>query len=534
MLDYSPSQYTGRRVIYTDAEEITKENVGSELKQAMLVHTFNRHEEDYLYWYRRGYQPILDRTKEVRKDINNKIRENHADQIINFKTGYSLGKPITYSAHTDNRGVTSKIATLNDYMRSENAHQKNKTLGDWCFTCGVGYKMALPDDPATREADDEAPFSIFILDPRYTFVVYSSSVDHRPVFACTYIVKTDGKTEYTIYTKNSKFILDESCQLVSQESTVIGIPIIEYPLNSNHLGILEPILDLLDAINRLDSNRLDGIEQYVQALLKFHNCDISSDDYEKLLEQGVIKFKDIDPSLKADIEYITCELSQADTQTVKDDLYQNVLEIVGMPNRNGGSSTSDTGAGVILRDGWSDCEARAEDFEQEFRASEREFLKLILKMCDTLSDLSIKMSDIEINFTRRNYENIVSKSNVLIQMLSNNKIAPQLAFEYCNMFPDPVKAWQISQKYADEQRQEQMEMLNMASGIGDHNDDGNDPNDGKNPIDGTWGGDNRVGNQANDANKQQIRADKDAVDSKKQVQRKNNWQQKKNQKSNRS
>lgn len=34
-----------------------------------------------------------------------------------------------------------------------------------------------------------------------------------------------------------------------------------------------------------------------------------------------------------------------------------------MPNRNGNASTSDTGSAVIMRDGWSDAEARAKDSE---------------------------------------------------------------------------------------------------------------------------------------------------------------------------
>ena len=40
------------------------------------------------------------------------------------------------------------------------------------------------------------------------------------------------------------------------------------------------------------------------------------------------------------------------TQTLKNDLYQTILTICGIPNRNGGSSTSDTGNAVIFRDGW--------------------------------------------------------------------------------------------------------------------------------------------------------------------------------------
>jgi len=46
------------------------------------------------------------------------------------------------------------------------------------------------------------------------------------------------------------------------------IPIVEYRLNAARMGVFEPALPLLDAINTIESNRLAGIEQNVQALMK--------------------------------------------------------------------------------------------------------------------------------------------------------------------------------------------------------------------------------------------------------------------------
>lgn len=89
------------------------------------------------------------------------------------------------------------------------------------------------------------------------------------------------------------------------------------------------------------------------------------------------------PNLKGEIKYLVEELNQGQTQVVVDNLYDAVLTIVGMPNRNGGLSTSDTGSAVIMRDGWSAAEARAKDSETTFKKSEREFLRLVLKLCLT-------------------------------------------------------------------------------------------------------------------------------------------------------
>ena len=199
---------------------------------------------------------------------------------------------------------------------------------------------------------------------------------------------------------------------------------------------------------------------------------MSADDYTKLRQDGAIKFKDIDPQLKAEIKYLVEEMNQTQTQTLIDHLYDTVLTICGMPNRNGGSSTSDTGSAVIMRDGWSAAEARAKDTELMFKKSEKEFLKLVLRICNDLADLSLKLSNLEIRFTRRNYENIQEKANVLTSMLNNNKIAPILAFTHCGMFSDPQIAYAMSREYAEEQEAKTLAQMEKLAGVHDKGDDG--------------------------------------------------------------
>ena len=93
----------------------------------------------------------------------------------------------------------------------------------------------------------------------------------------------------------------------------------------------------MDALNILQSNRLDGIEQYIQSLILFRNVDVSAEDVEKLSAMGAIKFKDVDPSTPGDVRYLTAELNQEGAQTLKEDLYKSLLIICGMPNRNTGN-----------------------------------------------------------------------------------------------------------------------------------------------------------------------------------------------------
>ena len=397
---------SGRRTIKTSVSKITKENVQEVLFKALATHELNRSEIDYLYKYYKGDQPIRYRVKETRPEICNKIVENRANEIVSFKVGYLCGEPIQYVSRSGDESVVNAINTLNEYMFAEDKASQDQELVEWQMICGTSYRLVLPDK---SDEQDEAPFELYTLDPRDTFIVYSNEIGNKPLMAVKYSTDDNEQTHYSIYTEDYYYLIDEG--VINEEKSkphILGmIPIFEYPANNAKLGAFEIVLPLLDAINNVDSNRMDGIEQLVQAFIKFINCDITKEEYEEFLQLGAIKVKSVDGQT-ADVGVVTSELNQTQSQTLKDDIYNAVLTICGMPNRNGGSSTSDTGSAVIMRDGWSDAEARAKDSENVFKKSEKKMLKLVLRICRELSDVKLYLKDIEMRFTRRNYENIQS------------------------------------------------------------------------------------------------------------------------------
>ena len=473
----------GRRMILTDETEVNIGNVVQILRKALPYHWKNRSEISYLWSYYKGRQPILNRVKEVRPEITNKIVEKRANEIVSFQSGYLMGEPLQYVSRGNAENIANAINQLNEFVFAEEKPAKDKELADWFHICGTSFRMVLPDEMAGE--DDESPFEIYTLDPRNTFVVYNNGLGNKPILGVKYVVDENGVVHYSCYSDHEYFEIAES-KVIFYDTHILGeIPIIEYPLNMARIGAFELVIPLLDAINLTDSNRLDGVEQFIQALMLFHNVDISSEDFDELRERGAIKFKDIDPQLKAEINYLVSNLNQGETQTLVDHMYQTVLTICGMPNRNGGSSTSDTGSAVIMRDGWSAAEARAKDSELMFKKSERIFLKVVLNICRTLADMDLKVCNVEIRFTRRNYENILQKAQVLDLMLKNNKIHPRLAFEHCGLFVDSDLAYTLSAEYAEEQEQKAQELFEQQQRMKQEgNDDDSGNNEGNGGADG--------------------------------------------------
>lgn len=445
----------GRTKIYTDVEVITSENVVDVLTKAVNVHSQNQSDINYLWDYYRGKTEILNKVKEVRENINHKISVNRANEIVNFKRGYGFGEPIQYIRRGSNESLTEDINALNEFMFTENKHAEDSTLAEWMYVCGLGVRMVLPGE------DVEEPFKIYTLDPRYSFVVHYNGLGEKPVMGVKFIVKENNESVYSVYTKDSYFEIANGKIRKSEPHALGEIPIFEYPANTARLGSFEIALPLLDAINEVESNRLDDVEQYVNSFLALLGGTIDDETAKKLNEHKMLCLPE-----GTDAKYLSGQMMQSDTQVLVDNLYDAVLTICGIPNRNGGSSTSDTGSAVIMRDGWESAESQMKSVENEFKRSEKQFLKLVLRILRDMVGTNLKIGDIAIKFSRRNYDNIQTKSQVLVSMLNNSKIHPRLAFVHSGLFLDPESAYLESKSWYEEQKKlEEQEALSYVESL---------------------------------------------------------------------
>lgn len=436
--------YSGRREIVTSMTEINRSNVLDVLNNAFPTHQANKSDIEYLYKYYKGVQPVLFRAKEVRPEICNRIVENRANAIVAFRVGYTVGKPVQYVSSVSDESVSKSIARLNDMMRVTGKASKDKQLVEWMMICGTGYRVVLP----STDRNAFVPFEMATADPRNCFVVYSNDIWRTPVAGVYYTVDEHQDYTFHVYTDESYFRVEgwQSGKVAEETANPVGrIPIIEYPLNMARLGAFEVVLDLLNALNTLDSNNLDSVEQFVQSLLVLYNCELDDGVTANTIRQaGMILLKSTADS-RADVKVISESLDQGQTQTLKRAILDAINEIAGIPSQsNGNTSDSSNNGAVVLRNGWQGAETKAQDFEQMFNAPEHRLITIVTDICRRLlPDFVLDPTAVEPKFTRRNYEDILSKSQTLVTMLGCDKVHPQSAYEVCGLFVDAQDAYNM-------------------------------------------------------------------------------------------
>ena len=468
---------TGRRTIYWEPVELTDANVLDIVEQTILAHEINRDEMVFLKQYERGDMPIFYRVKDVRPEINIKVACNYPKMITDFGVGYEFGSPIMFVQRAkddftkaDPKQDDVRVASLNEMLWEQDKTGKDIEMAHDFKVCGVGYMMAYPK---LDNSDDIAPFDLVVLPPLNTYCIYTNDAYRRKMMAVTYSFNpTNQIKRITAYTADFIYTIFDG-EIIGKAPNLIGkIPIVEFKNDANKMACFEAVIPLIDALNIANSDRVNDLAQYVQAILWLHNCTIDENQKQELRDGGFIQTTTTADGKEAKVTYVTASLNQAETQALTDDLYNRMLEIAGVPGREN-SKGGNTGAAILLSNGWQLAETKAKTMEPIFAASEMELLEVIIailrnspKVPEELKEL--KKSDVLVKFSRNKTYDLVSRTNALMNLIRIG-IDPRHALPVVDIFDDPQQVVNDSGDRIDEILFTQKNSNDMEPATGDGN-----------------------------------------------------------------
>lgn len=443
----------GRKIAYADAEEVNESNILDILGSCIGVFNTNKSVFKYLWNYKNGDQPIRYRQKVVRDDINNPIVENHAWEIVQFKNAQTFGEPIQCVSTKKEDSINESVDRFNSYCQNAGKHTKDISSGEWTSATGTGFK-------AVQRTNKEIPFRITVPTPLNTFIIYSRQTE-EPLLAVQELKNLDGERYFLCFSETHEFRIQNSklMTLIDTNGNEVksklhafgGIPIVEYPNNQDRISDIELVIDILDAINNMQSNRMDAIEQFVQSWVKFVNCEVDRESFINMKMMGALVVKSNNGAEnKADVDIMSQELNQTESQVAKDDLWNNALSISAIPNKQGNTG-GDTQGAVELRNGWDFSKQRAKLKDPYIKDSEKRLNSVILNIIrqtkgDKECNFGVMDYDVQINHSPT--DNMQVKSQVL-QMLLSSGIHPLVAIKVCGLWGDAEKVYLLSKPYLD-------------------------------------------------------------------------------------
>lgn len=433
----------GRKIAYVDFSEVTPSNILKIISKGVTCLNWNRAAIRYLHDYYKGDQPALYRTKTVRDDINNPVVENHAFEIVAFKNAQTYGEPVQCVSLKNDDKTNDAVDKLNNYNRNANKAVVDIQCGEWTSKVGTGFKAVR------RVKNGTVPYRLIAPSPMNTVIVYSS-ITFEPLLAMQQLKDENGDQYYQCFSEYMEYIYKNGKVSAGKIHAFGGIPIVEYPNNADRISDIELVITMLDAINEIQSNRVDGVAQFVQSWFKFRDCDVDEEVFNKMKMNGALVVKSTNGSGNADVSLLTQELNQEGTQVAKDDILANMQSILAIPNREGNTG-GDTQGAVSLRNGWDFARQRANLKDPYVCVSDKRLNKVALKVIEQekgVDDCPINELDYDVHIVHSPTDNLLVKSEAL-EILLRSGIHPLVAIKVTGLWADSEKTYLQSKPYLD-------------------------------------------------------------------------------------
>jgi len=493
----------GRAVIYTDEREITSENIIKVLQGTFPSHIGNAQRIDELIRFEAGVQEQL-RAKVTRKEIDSKCVDNVANEITEFKTSFVWGNPITLvqrgEKDSGKKAENKAITRLNECYSAEFVGRKQQELARFVEIGGIGFTFI---DINRYWREGKSYFTYDVLDPRYAYIVKSSSLGHRKMLGVTYSTDTMGNFHFTAFTPNARFEIDSLLRKEpkkensdneyarnydwqerpynNQRNPLGMIPIIEWVRASDRMGCFERQIPEMLELNQLESDFSNLVGQTVNSVWWANNVEFPE---ETTTDRDGNEIKTVSHPENGD--WIETNTTRDGKDPKIEPLVINsdyngqlnnivtkrslILEKCQVPQR--GDSSNSTGIATSAASGWDAAESSASKEQMYMESSKLEEVEVVLSAINASPDielgnpmLELKYMDVQPSIKRqKNYE-LVSKMNFFATGISHG-LHPKHLLKEMNAFADPEQVYIDSKEYLDMYIESTLQKNNGSSGDG--------------------------------------------------------------------
>ena len=304
-----------------------------------------------LRYYKNENDKITNREYKNKNKPQNRLSHPYCQYITNTAVGYFLGKPVAYQTE-DNKLLES----LTDIFRYNDEADNNTTLAKMASMYGYAYEIMYIDKWAKPRFK--------AVNPAELIVCYDNTLEENIVLAIRYYDEEVGEdeviTRLEIYTKP---IQNEQGQVVGNGKLIKGIlkddavtlqeeldcyfddiPINVYVNNDELYGDYERVLNLVDAMDKAQSDTANDFELFTNCMLVVNGELIDDEQAQNLSDINVIQFLNSD----SDAKYLIKNIQDTALENYKNRLNEDIHRFSFVPNM-ADENFSNNASGVAMK-----------------------------------------------------------------------------------------------------------------------------------------------------------------------------------------
>lgn len=351
---------------------------------------------EYLENLYKGFHDIYKAPEKPEWKPDNRLAVNFPRYMTDTFIGYGYGVPIKVS-HKEER-INEAIQ---QFCKDNEISDHESEMAKKCCIYGHAWEYIYQNE--------EAKTKITAFSPKELFVVYDDTVKNKGLFAVRYGRHgEDHKNKDQLYgeilTRNEIEYFDAGEKIGSEPNPYGYIPVVEWGLNDERMGLYESVTNLIETYNSTLGEKANDVEAFAEAYLAVIGAEINEKGLYKIRDNRLINLYGTDDAKEVLIQFLQKPTADGTQENLLDRLetliYQTSM-VANISDECFGSSTS----GVALAYKLQAMSNLALSFDRKIEKSLRKRYKIFCSLPTNVSD-SEAYTEVEITMTRNLPRNI--------------------------------------------------------------------------------------------------------------------------------
>jgi len=344
----------------------------------------------YLEALYNGFHDVFKEPEKENWKPDNRLAVNFPRYITETFRGYGYGVPIKVSC-TD-EAFEEAIGRFED-RNDINDHRSE--MVKMCCVYGHAFEFFYQNEESETRVVAEKPVNLFC--------VYDDTMRRRALFAVRYGYHTDSrgmkqKRYGEILTRDEIIPFEASNKLEAQLNPYGKIPVVEWVLNEERMGVYESVAGLIEAYNHTIGEKANDVDAFAEAYLAVLGAELDEDGIYKIRDNRIINLYGTDDAKDILVQFLqkpTADGTQENLLNRLENLIYQTSMVANISDESFGNATSGTALAYKLQA----MSNMALTFDRKIEKSLRKGFKIFCTL-STNTPNKEAWKDIDVVFTR--------------------------------------------------------------------------------------------------------------------------------------
>lgn len=365
-------------------------------------HEYRMPRYKYLENLYKGFHDVYRQPEKPDWKPDNRLAVNFPKYVTDTFLGFAYGIPIKKS-HPDETVDTA----IKEFERDNEITDHEYELAKKCCVYGHAWEYLYQDENARTK--------MVACTPKEVFTVYDDTVQNRALFAVRYGYHENGATRYGEAMTREEILVFDNGNIKERRQNPYGrIPVIEWRLNTERIGLYEEAAGLVEAFNHTIGEKANDVDAFAEAYLAVLGAELDEDGIYKIRDNRVINLYGTDDAKDILVQFLQKPTADGTQENLLDRLEQLIYRtsmVSNISDETFGSATSGTALAFKLLP----MSNLAAGFDRKVEKSLRKRYKLFCSLPTNVSDQDA-WRDIKIQTSRNLPKNVQEEAQTAAQL----------------------------------------------------------------------------------------------------------------------